>query len=106
MVGADIYLFMRHVIKGSQEIDSPGHTAIIAASHPEFVACNQASPWSTFANEPPAGQLRLASPATVNFTADLFTAAAKVLPSKYFSTGGDELNTEFAFLIFIQLLSD
>ncbi|KAJ7505796.1 glycoside hydrolase family 20 protein [Mycena galericulata] len=76
------------------EIDSPGHTAIIAASHPSFVACNQASPWATFANEPPAGQLRLASPAVVNFTANLFTAAAKVLPGKFFSTGGDELNTE------------
>ncbi|KAJ7068989.1 N-acetylhexosaminidase [Mycena belliarum] len=75
------------------EIDTPGHTAIIATSHPELVACNQASPWSTFANEPPAGQLRLASPAAVNFTANLFTAAAKVLPGKYFSTGGDELNT-------------
>ncbi|KAJ6554910.1 beta-hexosaminidase [Mycena vulgaris] len=76
------------------EIDSPGHTAIIATSHPEHIACSQASPWSTFANEPPSGQLRLASPGTVNFTASLFTAAAKVLPSKYFSTGGDELNTQ------------
>ncbi|KAJ6622729.1 N-acetylhexosaminidase [Mycena sp. CBHHK59/15] len=76
------------------EIDSPGHTAIIAASHPEYIACSQASPWSTFANEPPAGQLRLATPAVVNFTASLFSAVAKVMPSKYFSTGGDELNTE------------
>ncbi|KAF8194284.1 N-acetylhexosaminidase [Mycena galopus ATCC 62051] len=76
------------------EIDSPGHTEAISASHPEYIACSQASPWATFANEPPAGQLRLATPAVVNFTAALFTAAAKVLPSKYFSTGGDELNTE------------
>ncbi|KAJ7838793.1 beta-hexosaminidase [Mycena olivaceomarginata] len=83
-----------HGIDVLMEIDSPGHTAIIAESHPEHIACPLASPWSTFANEPPAGQLRLASPATVNFTAGLFTAAAKVLPSKYFSTGGDELNTE------------
>ncbi|KAJ6455070.1 beta-hexosaminidase [Mycena vitilis] len=83
-----------HGIDVLMEIDSPGHTAIVAESHPEHVACNQASPWSTFANEPPAGQLRLASPATVNFTASLFTAAAHVMPSKYFSTGGDELNTE------------
>ncbi|KAJ7037692.1 N-acetylhexosaminidase [Mycena alexandri] len=75
------------------EIDTPGHTAIIAESHPEHIACSQASPWSTFANEPPAGQLRLASPATVNFTANLITAAARVMPSKYFNTGGDELNT-------------
>ncbi|KAJ7626638.1 beta-hexosaminidase [Mycena polygramma] len=83
-----------HGIDVLMEIDSPGHTAIIAESHPEYVACSQASPWSTFANEPPAGQLRLASPATVNFTTSLFTAAARVMPSKYFSTGGDELNTE------------
>ncbi|KAF7293004.1 Beta-hexosaminidase [Mycena indigotica] len=75
------------------EIDTPGHTAIIAASHPEHIACSQSSPWTTFANEPPAGQLRLATPATVNFTTGLITAAAKVLPGKYFSTGGDELNT-------------
>ncbi|KAJ7062316.1 N-acetylhexosaminidase [Mycena amicta] len=75
------------------EIDTPGHTAIIATSHPEHIACSLASPWTTFANEPPAGQLRLATPATVNFTAGLINAAAKVLPGKYFSTGGDELNT-------------
>ncbi|KAJ7863518.1 beta-hexosaminidase [Mycena olivaceomarginata] len=58
-----------HGIDVLMEIDSPGHTAIIAESHPEHIACPLASPWSTFANEPPAGQLRLA-------------------------TGGDELNTE------------
>lgn len=97
MVSNESYFFVRYIctIQSFQEIDSPGHTAVIAESHPEHVACNQASPWSTFANEPPAGQLRLASPATVNFTAALFTAAARVVPSKYFSTGGDELNTEW-----------
>lgn len=75
------------------EIDTPGHTAVIAESHPEHIACNQASPWADFANEPPAGQLRLASPATTNFTASLISAVAKTLPSKFFSTGGDEVNT-------------
>ncbi|KAF7357419.1 Beta-hexosaminidase [Mycena sanguinolenta] len=60
------------------EIDSPGHTEAIASSHPR----------------PPAGQLRLATPSVVNFTAALFNAAAGVMPGKYFSTGGDELNTE------------
>lgn len=43
--------------------------------------------------EPPAGQLRLASPATANFTAGLLSAAAKLFASPLFSTGGDELNT-------------
>ncbi|TBU58065.1 beta-hexosaminidase [Dichomitus squalens] len=76
------------------EIDTPGHTAIIGAAHPEYVACAEASPWTTFANEPPAGQLRLASATVANFTAKMFTAVAKMFPSTVLSTGGDELNTE------------
>ncbi|KAG1888014.1 glycoside hydrolase family 20 protein [Suillus fuscotomentosus] len=75
------------------EIDTPGHTAIIAATYPEYVACSDASPWADFANEPPAGQLRFALPEVMNFTASLLTNVAKALPSHYFSTGGDELNT-------------
>ncbi|KAF5355095.1 hypothetical protein D9756_005718 [Leucocoprinus leucothites] len=75
------------------EIDTPGHTAIISKSHPEHIACPEASPWSQFANEPPAGQLRLASPATTQFTANLFKAVSSMFPSKLLSTGGDELNT-------------
>ncbi|EIN12307.1 N-acetylhexosaminidase [Punctularia strigosozonata HHB-11173 SS5] len=74
------------------EIDTPGHTAIISESHPEHVACPQAAPWADFANEPPAGQLRLASPATRNFTRGLIAAAARMFPSALFSTGGDEVN--------------
>ena len=70
-----------------------GHTAVISASHPEHIACSDASPWGHFAAQPPPGQLRLASPATTNFTVDLLLAVAKMLPSKLFSTGGDELNT-------------
>jgi hexosaminidase len=76
-----------------QEIDTPGHTDVIATSHPEHIACNSASPWSQFAAEPPSGQLRLASASTTNFTASLLNAIAKTLPSKMFSTGGDEVNT-------------
>ncbi|KAF5315482.1 hypothetical protein D9619_007226 [Psilocybe cf. subviscida] len=75
------------------EIDTPGHTSAISTSHPEHIACAAAAPWENFANEPPAGQLRLASSATANFTANLITAIAKTLPSTLFSTGGDELNT-------------
>ncbi|GJE92637.1 glycoside hydrolase family 20 protein [Phanerochaete sordida] len=75
------------------EIDTPGHTAIIHESHPEHVACFVSSPWSTFANEPPSGQLRFPSPSTRNFTASLLSAASTLFPSTLFSTGGDELNT-------------
>lgn len=32
------------------EIDTPGHTAAISYSHPEHIACAQATPWSQFAN--------------------------------------------------------
>jgi len=42
--------------------------------------------------EPPAGQLRLANPDTIKFTADLVKNVASMFPSKYFSTGGDEIN--------------
>jgi hexosaminidase len=65
---------------------------VISTSHPEHIACAQAVPWESFANEPPAGQLRLASSATANFTANLITSIARTLPSTMFSTGGDELN--------------
>ncbi|EJC98421.1 beta-hexosaminidase [Fomitiporia mediterranea MF3/22] len=76
------------------EIDTPGHTSAIAYSHPEHVACAGKSPWLTYANEPPAGQLRIASDDTVNFTARLLSDVAKLFPSRLFSTGGDEINAQ------------
>jgi hexosaminidase len=74
------------------EIDTPGHTSVISKAFPEHIACAEATPWSQFANEPPAGQLRLASPQTIKFTGDLLKAAASLFTSKFFSTGGDEIN--------------
>ena len=76
-----------------QEIDTPGHTTSIGMSHPNFIACPDATPWSTYANEPPAGQIRIANPAAVNFTGDMLAAIARTLPSSLFSIGGDEVNT-------------
>ena len=46
-----------------------------------------------YTNEPPAGQLRLASPDTVNFTVGMLSAVAELFPSTLFSTGGDEINS-------------
>ncbi|KAJ3732372.1 N-acetylhexosaminidase [Lentinula guzmanii] len=76
------------------EIDTPGHTAVIAQAYPEHVACPGATPWATYANEPPAGQLRFANADTTNFTTSLISSISSQFPGKYFSTGGDELNTE------------
>ncbi|KAF9649786.1 N-acetylhexosaminidase [Thelephora ganbajun] len=76
------------------EIDTPGHTSAISKSFPEHIACPEASPWTTYANEPPAGQLRLASSDTIKFTTGLLVNAAKLFPGNYFSTGGDEINAK------------
>ncbi|KAL5524225.1 NAG1_3 [Sanghuangporus sanghuang] len=74
------------------EVDTPGHTSAIASSHPEHIACAEKTPWATYANEPPAGQLRFASDSTTNFTVSLLSEVAKLFPSSLFSTGGDEIN--------------
>lgn len=65
---------------------------MISKAFPEHIACAEASPWIKYTNEPPAGQLRIASPDTVNFTTDLLVNAAGLFPGNYFSTGGDEIN--------------
>jgi hexosaminidase len=87
------YLIAKQISLFHQEIDTPGHTAIIGASYPDYIACFDETPWSQYANEPPAGQLRFALPEVMNFTASLLADVAKTLPSSYMSTGGDELNT-------------
>ncbi|KAK7054309.1 Glucosamine-6-phosphate isomerase (Glucosamine-6-phosphate deaminase) (GNPDA) (GlcN6P deaminase) [Paramarasmius palmivorus] len=74
------------------EIDTPGHTSVISKAHPEYIACAEKTPWASFANEPPAGQIRIASDEAVNFTASLIEAASSMFQSKFFSTGGDEVN--------------
>jgi hexosaminidase len=71
-----------------------GHTSVISKAFPEHIACAEATPWASFANEPPAGQLRLASEATVKFTAGMLKAAAGLFQSQFFSTGGDEINAK------------
>ncbi|CDO76788.1 Glycoside Hydrolase Family 20 protein [Trametes cinnabarina] len=74
------------------ELDSPGHTTAISAAHPEHVACAAKSPWSKYASEPPAGQLRIASRSTLSFARTLFSSVAAALPGTMMSSGGDEVN--------------
>ncbi|OAX34525.1 hypothetical protein K503DRAFT_868857 [Rhizopogon vinicolor AM-OR11-026] len=49
-----------------KEIDTPGHTVIIGATYTDSVACFDAAPWATYANEPPAGHLRFALPEVIH----------------------------------------
>jgi len=77
------------------EVDSPGHTASIAYSHPELIASFNIQPnWDDFAAEPPSGTLKLNSPAVDDFMNTLYgDLLPRVKPySAYFHTGGDEVN--------------
>ncbi|GAA5828109.1 hypothetical protein JCM11251_002593 [Rhodosporidiobolus azoricus] len=74
------------------EIDMPGHTASLVHSFPEHIACFEASPWASYAAEPPAGQLRLGSEKTLDLAKEVVKSAASMMRLPYFSTGGDEVN--------------
>jgi hypothetical protein len=74
------------------EIDTPGHTAMVAPAHPDYVACYAKTPWASYALQPPAGQIRFADPEVEDWTSHLMSAAAGLTSSAYFGTGGDEFN--------------
>jgi hexosaminidase len=76
------------------EIDTPGHTASIWHSHPDYIACYGAEPWKLSANEPPAGQLRFANDTVVEFTQKVFSNVLELIQSPYLGTGGDEINLD------------
>ncbi|KAH8930459.1 glycoside hydrolase family 20 protein [Atractiella rhizophila] len=73
------------------EVDSPGHMSAVGKAFPELGACIEASPWGTYAAEPPSGQVRLTDDG-VEFVAGLFDELTSLTPGHYFSTGGDEVN--------------
>jgi hexosaminidase len=75
-----------------QELDSPGHTTGIAFAHPEHVSCANKTPWSKYASEPPAGQLRIANKNTLAFVKSLFDSVATIFTGTMMSSGGDEVN--------------
>ncbi|KAF2762208.1 hypothetical protein EJ05DRAFT_448580 [Pseudovirgaria hyperparasitica] len=92
---ADVQRYGRiHGVEVYLEIDVPGHTTSIAASHPNLITAATQDPWTKYAAEPPSGQLKLDSPAVYTFLTKLFN---DILPrsafySKHFHFGGDELN--------------
>jgi hexosaminidase len=76
------------------EIDSPGHTAVIAYTYPDLIAGFNEQMWPIYANEPPSGQVKLNYPPVTDFFNTLYS---DLLPrtkpySSYFHSGGDELN--------------
>lgn len=74
------------------EVDTPGHTATIAQTYPDYVACFESEPWWDYAVQPPAGQLRFANETIQDFAVALFSRLAELVESRYVGTGGDELN--------------
>jgi hexosaminidase len=77
------------------EVDLPGHTASLHASHPEHIASYNAQPYGKYANQPPAGQIRFATDATVKWTRNLVRDVVGLVGadgSRYVGTGGDEVN--------------
>lgn len=49
----------RELTRGEEQIDVPGHTAIVAEGYPEMVTClGKENEWPKFAAEPPTGTLR------------------------------------------------
>lgn len=71
------------------EVDMPGHTAAIALSHPEHVACFGWY-WDDYAAKPPAGQLRFANEETARWARGYVEELVGSVKSSYVHTGGDE----------------
>lgn len=88
------YHGMLHGVEVFPEIDAPGHTTVIGQAFPDLLTAANQEPWSTFALQPPSGQLRLNSSAVNQF---LSTLLNDLLPrtslwSSKFHIGGNELN--------------
>lgn len=87
---------LSHGVEVYLEIDLPGHTTAIGLAYPDLVTAAKKEPWSEYALQPPAGQLRLNSSDVPGFITALLD---DLLPrssrwSSKFHIGGDELNLD------------
>jgi hexosaminidase len=73
-------------------MDMPGHTASIHHARPELVVGYAREPWTRYAAQPPAGQLRYMEDDVTQLMVDLLGKLKAHIPSAYFATGGDEIN--------------
>ena len=85
---------MFHGIEVYLEIDLPGHSTAVGGAFPAHLTAQNMQPWDRWALEPPSGQMRLNSSATMAFVKDILNdlAARVSLYSSLFHIGGDELN--------------
>ncbi|KAG7530770.1 hypothetical protein FFLO_04812 [Filobasidium floriforme] len=74
------------------EMDMPGHTASSHHARPELVVGYAREPWTRYAAQPPAGQLRYMEDDVTQLMVDLLGKLKAHIPSAYFATGGDEIN--------------
>ncbi|KAG0338789.1 hypothetical protein BG004_007088 [Podila humilis] len=74
------------------EFDAPGHTASWGRAYPNITVCMDALPHSTYAAEPPAGQLNPLEPFTYTVLSGLIQEWAAQFPDSHVHIGGDEIN--------------
>jgi len=74
------------------EFDSPGQTTSWGVGIPEIGACTAAMPWTSYAAEPPAGQLNHNNPLTYTVVHELFQEISTVFPDSFIHIGSDEIN--------------
>ncbi|KAF9382666.1 hypothetical protein CPC16_009236 [Podila verticillata] len=74
------------------EFDAPGHTASWGRAYPNITVCVDALPHSSYAAEPPAGQLDPLEPFTYSVLDGLVKEWAAQFPDKHVHIGGDEIN--------------
>ncbi|KAF8469122.1 glycoside hydrolase superfamily [Kalaharituber pfeilii] len=83
------------------EIDMPGHTSAIGHAYPDLITGQNVQPmWTEVAAQPPSGHLKLNDSDVEKFLTKLFNdVVPRLAPySKYFHTGGDEVNRNIYLL--------
>ncbi|KAG0070663.1 hypothetical protein BGZ89_000065 [Linnemannia elongata] len=91
-VAAIIQHGLERGIRVLPEFDSPGHAASWGRAYPNLTVCLDALPHSTYAAEPPAGQLDPLEPFTYTVLDTLVKEWSGLFPDSQAHIGGDEVN--------------
>lgn len=74
------------------EIDVPGHTTSLHASHPSMIAAYNYQPWQEYAACPPGGQIRFMVDEVVDKVVGVLEGLRGRVRGEYMGSGGDEVN--------------